>query len=229
MSNATLDYVVSKYQSRFVPGTSRPTEIQGMLRTDLAKDFAELGFRLGVEIGVEKGQFSRYLCKVNPRLTLYSIDPYQIYPGYRDYLSQELLDYFYQVAQQRLAKYRYCHLSRKSSMDALGDFPVNSLDFVYIDGNHEIPWIVDDICWWSTKVRYGGIVAGHDYFVSKRSTRTQIHVKYAVDCCAQSLDVEPYFMVGATSDWETLAKMKERPSWFWVKNSDQLTIWGISS
>jgi hypothetical protein len=223
----TLDYITAKYQSQFVPGTSRPTEIQGMLRTDLAKDFAVLGFTKGAEIGVEKGHFSRHLCKVNPELTLFSIDPYKAYTGYRDYVHQTTLNGFYSDAQERLKRYN-CQLVRKSSMEALGDFEDSSLDFVYIDGNHEIPWVMDDICWWSSKVRVGGIISGHDYYICRHRSRTQIHVKLAVDCAARALFVNPYFMVGATSDWEKLAANSERPSWFWIKSEKQWTIWGTS-
>ncbi len=48
-------------------------------------------------------------------------------------------------------------------MDALADFEDESLDFVYIDGNHAAPWVDDDIREWSKKVRKGGVVSGHDY------------------------------------------------------------------
>jgi hypothetical protein len=228
MSNATLEYIINKYKAQFVPGTKQPIEIQGMFRTDLAQDFAELGFKSGAEIGVREGHFSRHLCKTNKQLTLYSIDPYQTYTGYRDYLEQERLDGFYEAAKQRLAPYK-CTLIRKTSMEALKDFDNNSLDFVYIDGNHEVPWIVDDICWWSTKVRVGGIVAGDDYFISKHHVRTQIHVKYAVDAIARALYVDPYFMIGASADMENILAAQQRPAWFWIKTEKQWTIWGTSS
>jgi hypothetical protein len=38
-------------------------------------------------------------------------------------------------------------------MDALNDFEDDSLDFVYIDGNHEFPYVAEDLFHWSKKVR----------------------------------------------------------------------------
>lgn len=48
-------------------------------------------------------------------------------------------------------------------MEALKQFKDNSLDFVYIDGNHDYQFVLDDITGWTKKVKMGGAVAGHDY------------------------------------------------------------------
>ena len=48
-------------------------------------------------------------------------------------------------------------------MDAVKDFADRSLDFVYIDANHEPQFVEEDIREWSKKVKVGGIVSGHDY------------------------------------------------------------------
>jgi predicted O-methyltransferase YrrM len=49
-------------------------------------------------------------------------------------------------------------------MEAVKDFKDESLDFVFIDGNHQYSYVLEDITEWSKKVRSGGIVSGHDYF-----------------------------------------------------------------
>ena len=41
---------------------------------------------------------------------------------------------------------------------------MESLDFVYIDGNHHFDFVMQDIIEWSKKVRAGGVVSGHDYY-----------------------------------------------------------------
>jgi hypothetical protein len=102
------------------------------------------------------------------------------------------MDSFYEIAQERLAPYN-CRFVRKFSMDALAQFEDDSLDFVYIDGNHRLPWVLDDICGWMIKVRAGGIVAGHDYYVSKRKN-THNHSKYAVDCVTGAFRIDPWFL-----------------------------------
>lgn len=36
-------------------------------------------------------------------------------------------------------------------------------DVVYLDGNHSLESVLEDIRAWKPKVKYGGILAGHDY------------------------------------------------------------------
>ena len=39
----------------------------------------------------------------------------------------------------------------------------NSLDFVFVDANHEYKFVKQDISLWLPKVKIGGTLAGHDY------------------------------------------------------------------
>lgn len=143
-------------------------------RLELAEYFAELGFKLGVEIGVLSGGYSTILCQVNPALKLYCIDSW----GIGDVRLHDYHVRKYQVAKKKLSPYS-AMLIRKRSMDAVGDFTNNSLDFVYIDANHSFDNIMRDILEWSTKVKKGGIVSGHDY-------NTGAGVKSAVDAYTTS-------------------------------------------
>lgn len=43
-----------------------------------------------------------------------------------------------------------------------------SLDFVYIDADHSYDIVKKDIISWYPKVKYGGIIAGHDYYNCKQ-------------------------------------------------------------
>ena len=207
----TLAYIMDKYH--LDPNTRSPIEIPNTGRDILAVLFDELEFNIGAEIGVQEGIYSEVLCKANPYLHLYSIDPWRVYEGYRDHTSQEGLDRIYAEAVHRLSHY-HCTILRKTSMEAFGDFADKSLDFVYVDANHEIPWAIEDIWWAVKKVRSGGIVAGHDYFESK-VLDTKMHVKYAVHCAVQSYRVNPWFLLG-----EKIAKegdiRDDARSWFWV-------------
>lgn len=42
-------------------------------------------------------------------------------------------------------------------------FADHSLDFVFIDANHEYDSVVHDLATWAPKVKPGGLFAGHDY------------------------------------------------------------------
>lgn len=124
------------------------------------KDLAKLFTGVGVEIGVERAVFSRHIAKTAS--TLYCVDPWLWQPGYREHVTQESLDTFYKEAQERMRAFN-CYFIRKTSMDAVLDFDNESLDFVYIDANHDYDNVKRDIQEWSKKVKKGGIVSGHDY------------------------------------------------------------------
>jgi predicted O-methyltransferase YrrM len=49
------------------------------------------------------------------------------------------------------------------SADAVKNYEDESLDFVYIDADHEYEGVKRDIELWFPKVKKGGVIAGHDY------------------------------------------------------------------
>jgi len=54
-----------------------------------------------------------------------------------------------------------------TSLDASSEFEDASLDFVYLDGDHQTDAVVLDIDAWKPKIRKGGILAGHDINMEK--------------------------------------------------------------
>lgn len=42
-------------------------------------------------------------------------------------------------------------------------FDDNSVDFVFVDGNHTYPYVKKDLEVWIPKIRNGGLIAGHDF------------------------------------------------------------------
>lgn len=144
------------------PGANGVLEIANVGRDDLAKWLGTF-CKVGVEIGVAHGKYSEELMDANPILKLYGVDPYEVYLGYKDYQLQRTFEAMRADAHTRLDRFPNYEFIRKTSMEALKDFEDESLDFVYIDGNHAHPWVDDDIREWSKKVRKGGIVSGHDY------------------------------------------------------------------
>lgn len=172
-------------------------------RDKLAEYFAELGFKVGAEIGVERGYYSEILCKANPNLKLYCIDAWKVYKGYRDHTNQEKLNKYYEEAKERLSHYN-CEIIKDWSMEAVKKFEDESFDFVYIDGNHDFKNCTDDIAEWSKKVRKGGIVSGHDYVRNRTSIECQ--VKDVVDAWTYAYRIR------------TLKTTQEEfPSWYFVK------------
>lgn len=206
----TLAYIVNKYKLD-ISGKS-PLEIPNMGRDNLSGLFCELGFKVGVEIGVEQGIFSQSLCKNNPALKLYAIDPWAAYPGYRLNKTQTLVDAYYSEAKTRLAPYN-CTLVRKFSLDAVRDFSDQSLDFVYVDGNHNFQNCTNDIAQWTKKIKFGGVIAGHDYVEHKKPTG--MHVFEVVNAYTTAYGISPWFVLGTKAIIASQVRDKVR-SFMWV-------------
>ena len=54
---------------------------------------------------------------------------------------------------------------RKTSAEASLDFKDRSLDVVYIDGEHDVDSVLSDVQAWKNKVKKGGILSGHDWYL----------------------------------------------------------------
>lgn len=185
-----------------------PIVLPHMNRTHLARLFAALGYKVGAEIGVWRGDFSLALWKANKKATIYSIDPWAMYDEYPEKNAPEVMDEAFRLAQRRLTK-TSCIIIRAFSMDAVKTFRDGELDFVYIDGNHTFEYVTNDIAEWSKKVRIGGIVSGHDYARYKNKGRS-CHVKSVVAAWAYSHSIRPWFV----------NKGGKYPGWFWVKDAN---------
>ena len=180
-------------------------------RDDLPQFFVDRGFKVGAEIGTYKGEYAEVICKAG--LKLYAIDPWSVYKGYNFERKQARQDTLYGIAKERLEPYD-CELVRKTSMDALEDFEDESLDFVYIDGNHSFRYIAEDICEWTKKVKKGGIISGHDY--ASFGVRWHVNVKEVVDAYVLARRVEKWYVLGRARRLEGEVRDKYR-SWMWFK------------
>ena|SRR3990167_578781 len=211
----TYDYIIKKYKIEV--GKQYIVDIPSMGRNNLAELFAELGFTKGLELGVDRGEYSEILCKINPHLHLYSVDPWTsaVYePGKSGVnADQPYFDNRYKETAKRLTPYNST-IIRKTSSDALNDFRDESLDFVYIDANHDFPNFIFDIHNWMKKIKVGGIMSGHDYTIF--SYRKFNHVKRALDAYARSYRMIPLFIVGRFEQRKGEIRDKYR-SFFWVK------------
>jgi len=70
----------------------------------------------------------------------------------------------YQQALWLKTQYPVVQVWRLPSVEAAKQFEEESLDFVFIDGDHSYTAVKADIIAWLPRVRTGGILAGHDYY-----------------------------------------------------------------
>lgn len=164
-------------------------------RKDLYKIFAELEYTNGAEIGVASGRNARDMFRAVPGLHLYLVDPYAAYFRY----SQALCDKRYKGMTRLLENYTKTVL-RMPSLEAAQQVEDESLDFVYIDGDHRFDAVMMDILLWAPKVRAGGIVSGHDFYHFYQSG-----VVDAVYAYTRAHRINQWYIT-----WEKEA------SWFWV-------------
>lgn len=185
----TLKYIQDKFQLDL--NQKSPIKLPIDKYKGLPALFRELGYRVGAEVGVNKGKFSKWIChqmrRNKPKLFL--VDNYPIYEDFGYYADPVRQKACYEEAKIRLAKYN-CEWVNKPSMEAVKDFLDDSLDFVFIDANHHYEYVVEDIAQWSKKIKEGGIVSGHDY------SPHMFEVKAAVDGWVKSRKIKPWFLTG---------------------------------
>ena len=178
-----------------------PITVRGFQRTThLFKLFHDLGLKVGVEIGTKAGRNAEHICMSMPGVDLAVVDPWIGYGDDRRYQDPEKHEGFYQDACKRLEPYKV-KVVRAKSMDAVGDFALESLDFVYIDGNHCFDYVMEDLIAWNRRVKPGGIVSGHDYYKFKKGG-----VVDAVNSYVKSNKISALFLCD-----------EKTPSFFWRK------------
>lgn len=128
---------------------------------------------VGVEVGVWKGDLSAKLLKrVRPKKLLL-VDPWLFDPRFAGSLfggasakSQADMDMIWRKVCKRFATeiaQGIVSVHRSSSVEFAGSVAAETLDWVYIDGNHTYEYVLEDLRAWYPKVRPGGLVAGDDY------------------------------------------------------------------
>lgn len=150
--------------TRFFPNWDiyGPYQLHGFIH--LCLDICKLGDELvGVEIGSFYGESANLLLSFPQIKKLTCVDPY-IQP----YLKTRLKD---SILGGRL------NTNQMTSVEAVSLFEDESLDFVYIDGDHSYEAVVSDIAAWYPKLKTNGLLCGHDYIPESN----QLTVVKAVD------------------------------------------------
>ena len=167
----------------------------------------ELEIKTGAEVGVEQCKYSECLLSKIPDLKLHCIDCWETYKDYREKKQGKYEEYYKKAVEKTKPFGDRAVLVKKYSMDAVKDFEDESLDFVYIDANHEFQQVTNDIAEWSKMVKKGGIIAGHD-FTRLVNEYERIDVKDVVQAWTYSKGIKVWFV---TDEGDRM------PSWFWIK------------
>jgi len=116
---------------------------------------------LGVEVGIYRGV---HVVELLQRWGghLMGIDPY--IPGSYKGLdtSEKTMMQAFNNTLEYIKEGRFM-LSQETSVEAAARFNDKSLDFVYIDAQHDYASVMEDIVAWLPKVKNGGLITGHDF------------------------------------------------------------------
>lgn len=123
-----------------------------------------------VEVGSFSGVSSRVLsmyCK-----TLYCVDPY----SWKETKEAE------RMFDAMLPEYPNIKKIQMFGSEATFFFGDRSLDLVYIDADHTYEAVVADINDWKVKVKPGGYIAGHDFYMDEVARAVR-------DCLGEPLEL----------------------------------------
>ena len=122
-----------------------------------------------VEIGSWKGKSSAYMAveiaNSGKDIEFYCVDTWE---GSIENQNNPELPYLYDIFKENMKSLDgYYRNMKMTSLQAVKKFENESLDFVFIDGSHEYEDVKKDIIAWFPKVKPGGILAGHDYYIGE--------------------------------------------------------------
>jgi len=125
-------------------------------------------FKNCAEVGIGYGFHAKEILDNTNIEKLYLVDPMRFYPN--DQFATDVMSY---GGFEKLVNNITNHLSvhenrynwiRKGSLDiTCDDIPDESLDAVFIDGDHSYEAVIKDLPFWWRKIRKGGWLLGDDY------------------------------------------------------------------
>lgn len=118
-----------------------------------------------VEIGAWKGKSAMFMAEKikssKKNIRFYTID---IFEYTKEYDEQNIGKSFYEETLKNLKPLEiYTQVLKGTSESFSYQFENESIDFLFIDGDHTYESVKNDIFLWFPKIKKGGIISGHDY------------------------------------------------------------------
>jgi len=136
-------------------------------RINLYKHFGANG--VGAEIGVCRGANSAYLFLATRPKKMYLVDIWIIDPLTEIHHSRDLHYGDWESNVRELfsneIKSGVIEIKRKTGIEFLTSLPDKALDWVYLDSDHSYENISKELDLAISKVKTGGVIAGHDFMV----------------------------------------------------------------
>lgn len=164
-----------------------------------------------MEVGALFGGYTAQLLAHHKGI-VHAVDPWknQDTSVYQDGANLMDMEDVYRKAKAAIGNHPRCLMRRMMSAEAVKDYADESLAAVYLDGNHALPAIREDISIWFPKVKVGGIFGGHDFNI-RYDRDTNSDAQTAVMEFAEKVGQWPQVT------WCT--------SWWFVKTAEMASRW----
>jgi len=148
---------------------------------------------IGAEIGIQRGKMTIEMLKRLPSIiTYYAIDPWLWYPDYKKSVKIQNQKKWDQTVMNRNYNFflneindkgfkKKVKVLRMTGENALKEIPDNSLDFIFIDGNHSYEYVKKDCEMYLPKIKKGGLMSGHDYGLSSGQVDKAVNEVFGSD------------------------------------------------
>jgi predicted O-methyltransferase YrrM len=143
---------------------------------------------IGAELGVQFGHHAEQLLNIVKPLGMLLVD---IWPK----------DSHFEQITARFGDRENVTILRNSTLEVAAELKNESLDWVFVDANHEFDAVLDDGRAWYPKVKYGGYMIWHDWEI--RGTREAIELVV--------MDTDLQFIAWARDRQRTVITKKIRP------------------
>ena len=136
------------------------TNRQVMMVEFIKKRYGDKGL-IGCEVGVYQGEHAKIMLE---RLNIYQLVLIDPYLPFKDVGIDVDPSETFKIAENAVAPYKdkVC-FTKFRSIDAAKTLANESLDFCYIDANHEYDYVKQDIEAYYPKVKAGGVLGGHNF------------------------------------------------------------------
>jgi cephalosporin hydroxylase len=182
----------------------------GLYYGNFSEIINENNYKIVAEIGCGYGLHSKYVLNTTNISKLYMIDPYTYYgedgfsKGINDVnipnvTTQEKFDMFFNLVKKNILDEKV-EFIRDTSINSSKQIEDNSLDAIFIDGDHSYQSVLEDLFAWWPKVKSGGALVGDDYWIED--------VQKAVHFFERYFNLEVQFKIKAGTDYKTFYFIK---------------------
>lgn len=144
-------------------------------REDIGESLKAFGFKIGAELGVQKGGYLRDLLpkwQIADHYVLVDlwahqsndnnyVDAANVGQQEQDKIKAEAIDAAEDMKRLNvLVNFEVC---QNFTTVCAEKFPDEHFDFIYVDARHDYKGVLQDLTFWWPKLRKGGVMAGDDY------------------------------------------------------------------